>query len=76
MATAGQNEIDMNLTLTRVADKLLQYKYVVKMVAKRHNKTATFMPKPIFETTGPACIAIRASGRAANHYSPAVSMQA
>ena len=53
VATAGQNEIDMKFdTLTRVADKLLQYKYVVKMVAKRHNKTATFMPKPIFGDNG------------------------
>ena len=53
VATAGQNEIDMRFdTLTRVADKLLQYKYVVKMVARRHNKTATFMPKPVFGDNG------------------------
>ena len=53
VATAGQNEIDMRFdTLTRIADKLLQYKYVVKMVARRHNKTATFMPKPVFGDNG------------------------
>ncbi len=53
VATAGQNEIDMRFdTLKRVADKLLIYKYVVKMVARRHNKTATFMPKPIFGDNG------------------------
>lgn len=53
VATAGQNEIDMRFdSLTRIADKLLIYKYVVKMVARRHNKTATFMPKPIFGDNG------------------------
>lgn len=53
VATAGQNEIDMKFdTLTRIADKLLIYKYVVKMVSHRHNKTATFMPKPIFLDNG------------------------
>ncbi|OGW53481.1 MAG: type I glutamate--ammonia ligase, partial [Nitrospirae bacterium RIFCSPLOWO2_02_42_7] len=53
VATAGQNEIDMKFdSLTRVADKLLIYKYVVKMVARMHNKTATFMPKPLFGDNG------------------------
>ncbi len=53
VATAGQNEIDMRFdTLTRIADKLLQYKYIVKMVARKHNKTATFMPKPVFGDNG------------------------
>jgi len=53
VATAGQGEIDMRFdTLTRIADKLLIYKYIVKMVARRHNKTATFMPKPVFGDNG------------------------
>ncbi len=53
VATAGQNEIDMRFdTLTRIADKLLQYKYIVKMVARKHNKTVTFMPKPVFGDNG------------------------
>ena len=53
VATAGQAEIDMVFdTLVTMADKLLKYKYVVKNVAKRHNLTATFMPKPLFGDNG------------------------
>ena len=36
-------------TLTRMADNLMMYKYVVKNVARKHGMTATFMPKPLFE---------------------------
>ncbi len=50
VATAGQAEIDMRFdSLTRMADNLMMYKYVVKNVAQRHGMTATFMPKPLFE---------------------------
>jgi glutamine synthetase len=50
VATAGQAEIDMRFTtLTRMADNLMLYKYVVKNVACKHGMTATFMPKPLFE---------------------------
>jgi glutamine synthetase len=50
VATAGQGEIDMRFTtLTRMADNLMMYKYVVKNVARQHGMTATFMPKPLFE---------------------------
>jgi glutamine synthetase len=50
VATAGQAEIDMRFTtLTRMADNLMLYKYVVKNVARKHGMTATFMPKPLFE---------------------------
>ena len=50
VATGGQNEIDMRFTtLTRMADNLMIYKYVVKNTALQHGKTATFMPKPLFE---------------------------
>jgi glutamine synthetase len=53
VATAGQAEIDMKFdTLVSMADKLMQYKYVVKNVAKRHGMTATFMPKPLFKDNG------------------------
>src|SRR3990172_7104715 len=51
VATAGQCEIDMRYdTLTNMADKVLWYKYIVKNVARKHNKVATFMPKPLFLT--------------------------
>lgn len=53
VATAGQCEIDMRFdTLTIMADKVMKYKYVVKNVARKHNKTVTFMPKPIFMDNG------------------------
>ena len=53
VATAGQCEIDMRFdTLTRMADKLMWYKYIVKNVARRHGKTVTFMPKPFYGDNG------------------------
>jgi len=53
VATAGQAEIDMRfMSLVKMADALQWYKYVVKNVARRHGKTATFMPKPIFGDNG------------------------
>ncbi|HAL55084.1 MAG TPA: type I glutamate--ammonia ligase, partial [Bacteroidetes bacterium] len=53
VATAGQTEIDMRRdTLTRMADNYLVYKYITKNVAKKHGKTVTFMPKPIFGDNG------------------------
>lgn len=53
VATAGQAEIDMRFdSLTRMGDQVMNYKYIVKNVAKRHNKTATFMPKPLFGDNG------------------------
>jgi len=53
VATAGQSELGMRFnTLTRMADSLLLYKYIVKNVARRNGKTATFMPKPMFGDNG------------------------
>ncbi|MBE3556522.1 MAG: type I glutamate--ammonia ligase [Firmicutes bacterium] len=53
VATAGQCEINFHFdTLTACADKLMLYKYIVKNVAYRHGKLATFMPKPLFGDNG------------------------
>lgn len=53
VGTAGQTEIDMRYTtLTRMADQVLMYKYVVKNVGRKHGKTVTMMPKPIFQDNG------------------------
>ena len=53
VATAGQAEIDLRfLPLVKMGDALMWYKHCVKNVAKRHGKTATFMPKPIFGDNG------------------------
>jgi glutamine synthetase len=53
VATAGQAEIDMKYApLVHCADNLMRFKYVVKNVARRYGKTATFMPKPIFGDNG------------------------
>ena len=50
---AGQAEIDMRFdTLLRMADKLQDYKYIVKNVAAKYGLIATFMPKPLFEDNG------------------------
>jgi glutamine synthetase len=53
VGTAGQSEIDMQYApLLRMADQFMWFKYIIKNVAKRHGKTVTFMPKPIFDDNG------------------------
>jgi glutamine synthetase len=53
VASGGQAEIDMKFdTLTTMADKCMLYKYIIKNVARRHNKVVTFMPKPLFQDNG------------------------
>ncbi|MCZ4097736.1 type I glutamate--ammonia ligase [Streptomyces sp. SID13666] len=53
VGTAGQAEINYKFnTLLAAADDLMLFKYIVKNVAWRNNKTATFMPKPIFGDNG------------------------
>src|SRR5438034_4590347 len=53
VASGGQCEIDLRYgTLTRMADQIMTYKYVVKNVARAAGKTVTFMPKPLFGDNG------------------------
>ena len=53
VASGGQGEIDLRYdSLVRMADAVLKYKYIVKSVAQKNGKTATFMPKPIYEDNG------------------------
>jgi glutamine synthetase len=53
VATAGQAEIDLRFsTLVHIADSIQWYKYIVKNVARKWGKTATFMPKPLFGDNG------------------------
>ena len=53
VGTAGQGEIDIKYCpMVQCGDAMMIYKYVVKNVARKHGKTATFMPKPLFEDNG------------------------
>jgi glutamine synthetase len=53
VGTAGQSEIDMKYApLVQMGDQMAWYKYIIRNVAKKHGKTVTFMPKPIFNDNG------------------------
>ncbi|MBM2838242.1 MAG: glutamine synthetase, type [Deltaproteobacteria bacterium] len=53
VASAGQAEIDIRFnSLLKMGDQLQWFKHIIKNVAYMHNKTATFMPKPIFGDNG------------------------
>jgi glutamine synthetase len=53
VASAGQGEIDIRFNeMVRTADDVMKYKYIVKNVARKYGKTATFMPKPIYGDYG------------------------
>lgn len=54
-ATGGQGVVEIRYDdLVKTADNVLKYKYVVKNVARKHGKTATFMPKPLYGDHGSA----------------------
>jgi glutamine synthetase len=53
VASAGQCELNVRYgPLVRTADHMLLLKYVVKNLAAKHGKTATFMPKPLWNDNG------------------------
>jgi glutamine synthetase len=53
VATGGQCEIDQRFdTLVLSADNMMLYKYIVRNVAMQHGKSATFMPKPLWNDNG------------------------
>ncbi|EYE89460.1 glutamine synthetase [Fervidicella metallireducens AeB] len=53
VGAAGQLEIEVELgSMLKMADSTLIAKYVIKNTAITHGKTATFMPKPIYNEAG------------------------
>jgi glutamine synthetase len=53
VATAGQSEIDLlEQPLVESADQVMLAKHIIRNVARRHGKTATFMPKPLYGDNG------------------------
>jgi len=53
VAAGGQVEIDLKYdTLTKMADKVMLYKYLARNLAKKYGMVAFFLPKPIFGDNG------------------------
>jgi glutamine synthetase len=53
VATGGQCEIDLaHQPLVESADQVMLARYIIRNVALRGGKTATFMPKPLFGDNG------------------------
>jgi glutamine synthetase len=53
VASGGQCEIGQKFArLVAAADQLLWFKYVIKNVGRKHGKSVTFMPKPLFGDNG------------------------
>lgn len=53
VASAGQCGIALSpQSLTLMADHMLMSKYIIRNTAARNGKTATFMPRPLFDDNG------------------------
>ncbi|WP_168581630.1 type I glutamate--ammonia ligase [Gephyromycinifex aptenodytis] len=53
VGTAGQQEINYRFnSLLQAGDDVMKFKYVIKNTAWEYGKSATFMPKPLFEDNG------------------------
>jgi glutamine synthetase len=53
VAAGGQLEVGLRFCpLLAMADNIMKAKYVIRNVARRFGKTATFMPKPLFGDNG------------------------
>ena len=53
VAASGQFEIEPHLgEMSKMADATMMIKYIIKNTAKKHGKSATLMPKPIFGEAG------------------------
>jgi len=53
VGTAGQAEINYKFDSLRLsADKIMLFKYIIRNVAWKNGKSATFMPKPLFGDNG------------------------
>lgn len=53
VASGGQVEIDLRFdSLTKMADKVMIYKYIARNLAKKMGMTAVFLPKPLYDDNG------------------------
>ena len=53
VGSAGQCEVEVLFEpLLKMADMTMWMKYIIRNVARRHGKIATFMPKPLFAEAG------------------------
>jgi len=53
VGSGGQAEIDFRFgEVMSTADKVMDFKYIVRNVAYMNGKTATFMPKPVWKDNG------------------------
>ena len=53
VGSAGQFEIEPKLgQMSKMADGTMMIKYIIKNVAAKYGKTATFMPKPVYGEAG------------------------